>query len=262
MSDVNTFQTDGVCALRAVIPDDWIGALRDGVAKNMDAPGPWAKRYEESGEACHFFGDYCNWDRIPEYGDFMRKSPIGELAATLMGSERAWVFHEHVLVKEPGAVTPTPWHHDLPYYCVDGTQCVSFWIPLDPVSQEVCPRWVAGSHRWGKLYMPRKFDPSKNYDHDEADYEEMPDFESDPDAYRILSWNLEPGDAVAFHYLTVHGAPGNPLANRRRAFAARFLGDDMRYADRPGETSPPFPDLQVQPGERMPEDVCPQVWPA
>ena len=67
------------------------------------------------------------------------------------------LFHEHVLVKEPGTLEPTPWHHDQPYYFVDGTQIVSLWIPLDPVPRRTCVEYVAGSHRWGKWYTPKRF---------------------------------------------------------------------------------------------------------
>ena len=47
-----------------------------------------------------------------------------------MDSATARFFHEHVLVKEPRTESRTPWHHDLPYYCIDGTQTVSFRTPL------------------------------------------------------------------------------------------------------------------------------------
>jgi hypothetical protein len=39
----------------------------------------------------------------------------------------------------------------------------------------------------------------------------------------------------------LHGAPGNPMQTRRRAFAARFTGDDARYVPRDGFMSPPPP---------------------
>ena len=45
-------------------------------------------------------------------------------------------YHEHVLVKEPGSATSTPWHHDQSYYPVDGDDVCSLWIPVDPVSEE------------------------------------------------------------------------------------------------------------------------------
>jgi ectoine hydroxylase-related dioxygenase (phytanoyl-CoA dioxygenase family) len=48
-------------------------------------------------------------------------------------------------------------------------------------------------------------------------------------------------DAVAFNFRTLHGARGNTTANRRRAFSLRLVGEDARYVERPGRTSPPFP---------------------
>ena len=45
---------------------------------------------------------------------------------------------------------------------------------------------------------------------------------------------------LAFHYRTLHGAPGNSLATRRRAVSLRWLGDDARFGERPWTTSPPY----------------------
>mgnify|MGYP001403438926 CR=1 FL=1 len=68
----------------------------------------------------------------------------------------------------------------------------------------------------------------------------------------LASYKIQPGDCIAFHFLTVHGAPGNPSQTaRRRAFAARFTGDDATYAVRDGEMSPPFPEVTLTPGDAM-----------
>jgi ectoine hydroxylase-related dioxygenase (phytanoyl-CoA dioxygenase family) len=63
------------------------------------------------------------------------------------------IFHEHVLVKEPKTSESTSWHHDQPYYCVDGEQVCSIWLPLDPVPKESGLEFVAGSHLLGKMFM-------------------------------------------------------------------------------------------------------------
>ena len=175
---------------------------------------------------------------------------------------REYIDGEHVLVKEPGTDKITPWHHDQPYYCVDGRQVCSLWIPLDPVARETCPEFIAGSHDWGRWFLPRKF-TGIDYDHDDARLEAMPDIEADRGAYDIRSWELEPGDAIAFHFMTVHGAPANRSARRRRGFAARWLGDDAIYARRGGEVSPPFPGLddRLQPGDPLDTEEFPLVYP-
>ncbi len=133
-----------------------------------------------------------------------------------MQSKTATFFHEHTLVKPPGGSTVTPWHHDQPYYCVEGQQNVSFWIPLDPVAEAISLRCIRGSHRWGDEYSPTRFNGSKLYAH--SRFKELPDIDAHPDDYDIVSWALEPGDAVAFHYRTLHGARGNATARARRVF--------------------------------------------
>ena len=72
-----------------------------------------------------------------------------------------------------------------------------------------------------------------------------------------------PGDTLAFHYRTLHSAPPNPGPGRRRGFAHRWLGDDIRFCERPGTPSPPFPEMGVdlKPGDRMREDWFPTLWP-
>jgi ectoine hydroxylase-related dioxygenase (phytanoyl-CoA dioxygenase family) len=67
-----------------------------------------------------------------------------------------------------------------------------------------------------------------------------------------LAWELEPGDAVAFHMLTLHHTAGS--ATRRRAFSVRLLGDDIRFAPRPHRTSPPFVGLDTELGAGSPMD--------
>ncbi len=250
-TQIDQFQTEGVSLLRGHFVD-WVEDLREGVEANIKDPGPWGRNYLDDDQAGCFFGDYCNWNRFDQYRRFMFESSVGEIAADLMQSQSARIFHEHVLVKEPGTNKVTPWHHDQPYYCVDGQQVCSLWIPLDAVNAETCPKFIAGSHRWGSWFMPRKFS-GVDYDHRDSKLEVMPDIDRNPADYDMRYWDLQPGDAIAFHFLTVHGAPANLSPNRRRGFAARWLGDDTVFAQRSGEISPPFPglDQRLQPGDSL-----------
>ncbi len=253
------YRDDGVACLRGIIPPEWITRLREGVAENMEAPGPFAKRYTPDGQPGLFFGDYCNWERIPAYRDFFFNSPLKHVAAELMGSPKVNLYHEHVLVKEPGTREKTPWHHDQPYYPIDGEHIVSFWIPLDPVEQRTCPEYIAGSHRWGRWFRPARFaDQQAHTTATDGRFESIPDFEAERAQHRILSWQLEAGDCIAFHGLTVHGAPENLSAHRRRAFSARFTGEDARFVLREGFMSPPPPEMGgPQPGAVMDSKTFP-----
>ncbi|KEJ96532.1 Ectoine hydroxylase-related dioxygenase, phytanoyl-CoA dioxygenase (PhyH) family [Pseudosulfitobacter pseudonitzschiae] len=249
---IDAYRRDGVVLVRGLFADH-VETLRAGVARNMDEPGPYASENKREGERGRFFDDYCNWQRIPEFEQVIRTSRAAEVAAALMGSERVQLFHDHVLVKEPGTSMATPWHTDGPYYFVEGQQVVSFWSPLDPVTTASL-RCVAGSHLWEKDVLPTRWAKGDAF-FDPAPYIPVPD--PDAEGMTVVEYQMQPGDAVAFHYRTLHGARGNTSDSRRRAFSLRLVGDDARYVARPGPTSPPFPGHDMQPGQRLREDWFP-----
>ena len=239
---------------------DWVTDIRAGIERNMKHPGPYAAENLEEGEEGRFFDDYCNWTRIPEFESVVRGSPAAEVAAALMGSSKAQMFHDHVLVKEPGTAKPTPWHQDAPYYFVEGEQTVSFWSPMDPVA-EASLRCVAGSHKWARPVLPTRWLSEEGFYPDVESYLPVPDPDADPDRYRVLEWEMEPGDAVAFHFKTLHGARGNLSTIRRRAFSLRIVGDDARFVTRQGPTSPPFPGHGMSEGNLLRIDWFPIIYP-
>ncbi len=257
---VEAFRENGVICLRGVFAD-WVETLARGIETNLAEPGADAKLYHDDAGRL-FMSDYCNWQRISEYEVFVKRSRSAEIAARLMGSETARLFHEHVLVKEAGADIGTPWHHDQPYYCVDGRQNVSMWIPVDPVARDTSPEFIAGSHLWRRTFTPERFNGRPLYGEGDV-YEPLPDIGADRSSFDIRGWDLAPGDAICFHFLTVHGAPANrSLAASRRAISVRWIGDDARFARRPGPTSPPFSDITLVPGEEMTAKEFPLCWPS
>lgn len=255
--DIDTFARDGVVVVRGLFTEH-VETLRAGVARNMAAPGPYAAENLHSHEPGRFFDDYCNWQRIPEFEAVAMQSAAAEVAAGLMQSRTVQLFHDHVLVKEPGTSKPTPWHQDAPYYFVEGRQTLSFWAPLDPVDQATL-RCVAGSHDWPRQVLPTRWLSETDFYPATDAYIPVPDPEAE--GMDIREFTLEPGDAVAFHFAVLHGARGNETTRRRRAFSLRLVGDDARYTLRPGPTSPPFPGHGMQQGERLREDWFPTIYP-
>lgn len=252
-SMIEDFQRDGAVLVRGLWADH-VADLATGIARNMSEPGPHAAENLHPGEGGRFFDDYCNWQRIAEFERVIRNSRVAEVAAALMQSRMVQLFHDHVLVKEPGTAKPTPWHQDGPYYFVDGRQTVSFWCPIDPVDTASL-RCVAGSHRWSRPVLPTRWLSEEDFYPDPEDYMPVPD--PDAEGMRVLEWPMQPGDAVAFDFRTLHGTRGNATAARRRAFSLRLVGDDARYVQRPGPTSPPFPGHGMQPGQRLRDDWFP-----
>ena len=253
---IDTFRQDGVVLIRGLF-NGFVETIRAGIEENLARPGEHAAENLIDGEGGRFFDDYCNWRRIGAFEKVIRNSPAAAVAAELMGSHTVQLFHDHVLIKEPGTSKPTPWHQDAPYYFVNGVQNVSFWAPVDPVSNASL-RCVAGSHRWKKLVLPTRWLENDNYYPESDEYLPVPD--PDAEGMEIREWEMQPGDAVAFNFATLHGARGNNSPIRRRAFSLRLVGDDARYVERPGPTSPPFTGHGMQPGDRLREDWFPIIY--
>jgi len=255
---IETYQNDGAVFIPGLFKD-WTDVLTAGIEQNLNEPGPHAAENLLENEHGRFFDDYCNWSRIPEFVDFVKNSPAAGAAARLMQTDRVQVFHDHVLVKEAGTAKPTPWHQDSPYYFVDGDQTLSFWVPVDPV-KEATLRFVAGSHKWEKPVLPMRWLSQEDFYPSDDDYLPVPDPDAEPEKFDVLEWQMEPGDAVAFHYKTLHGARGNPTNINRRAFSLRVFGEDARYVERPGPTSPPFTGHDMIAGQQLREDWFPVIW--
>ncbi len=247
---LDEFRGQGATVLRGMFTD-WIETLRSGIEANMDDPAPNARIYTGKEGGGRFFVDYCNWARFPDYKRFIFESKAAEIGAELMQSASVQLFHEHVLVKEAATGVPTPWHQDAPYYCVRAPKTLSLWIPLDEVPRETTLEFIAGSHEWGKVYRPQRFNSEPLNENDGL--EEIPDIDGNRGDYTIIGWALQPGDAVAFDYRTIHGAPANTSqTQQRRAFSLRLLGEGATFRRRDGiVTSPPFPEVTLRDGDPL-----------
>ena len=254
------YQRDGAVCVRQAFAADEVALAADAIEANLADLSPRAKRASADDDGA-FIEDFCNWQRLPDLERFVRKSPAAAIAGALTGSSVIRLFHDHVLVKEPGTRQRTPWHQDQPYYNVDGSQNASMWLPVDPVDWATTLQLVAGSHR-GRWFLPRTFLDQEAKWFPEGSLAELPDIDGDPRRWPIVRWALEPGDAVFFDMATLHAAGGVTGPNRRRVLSLRFLGDDMTHAPRPWPTSPPFPGLEdeLPAGSPMDHPTFPVVW--
>lgn len=258
---VADFARDGAVVLRRLFTPEAIGWLRRGIDHNLAHLSSRAKVASTADDPGRFVEDFCNWQDNPHYRQFIFGTPVARAAGALMQCASARLYHDHMLTKEARTRQRTPWHQDQPYYNIDGRQNVSFWIPVDAVSRESTLEFIGGSHR-GPWLMPRSFMDREARWFPEGSLADLPDIEANRAAFPILGWALEPGDAVAFHMLTLHGAPGTPAGQRRRVFSVRFLGDDIRHAPRRWRTSPEFPGLEhdLPAGAPMHHPLFPVLW--
>jgi ectoine hydroxylase-related dioxygenase (phytanoyl-CoA dioxygenase family) len=258
--EINSFQRDGAVCLRQLLSADEIDTLRKGIELNLSNLSSRAKVASRSDDPGFFVEDFCTWQNNPFYQNIIFDTQLGAVAAQLMQSQGVRLYHDHLLVKEPGTRQVTPWHQDQPYYNVAGQQNCSFWIPVDPVSRESTLEFVAGSHLEPWL-MPRSFMDNQAKWFPEGSLQELPEIEQSREDFPIIGWDIEPGDVVCFHMLTLHMARGVNTQQRRRVFSVRFLGDDMIHAPRAWITSPDFPGLidELPAGSPMDHPLFPVV---
>lgn len=239
--EVESYRHDGVVVLRGVIDPDALSVIADGVEANLASPSRWSNDYTPGQDGGRFFDDYVNWSRIPAFADTALDGVLPRIAAALMGTDHPRFFHEHVLVKEPGTATPTPWHHDDPYYGVEGMDNVSLWVPLDPIPESIALRCITGSHRLGRRFIPNRFVDDSPYVDIADGFELFPSVDELERLGPTMICDAQPGDVVAFHFRTLHSAPGTVgHPHRRRIVSYRYVGDDVRWVTRPWTTSPPF----------------------
>ncbi len=254
---ISEYQENGVVVLRGIF-SDWMPALCRGADYNAAHPSSSALIHGSNADQGRFLEDFCNWQLIPEFRDFVLNSDIGEIAARLMGSRSVQFFHDHYLHKDAGTETATPWHQDMPYYCVRGKQTVSFCIPLDARARNASLNCVMRSHKLSKEIRPTSWSTQDSFYQDDANFMDLPDIDNGD--YDIKTWAVDPGDAIAFNFNTIHSAKANTGHAVNRTVSFRLVGDDVRYFQRPGRTSPNFPDINQENGDRLREDWFPVIW--
>ena len=266
-----TYKEDGVVFLEGVFTD-WVERLTAGIDRNMDNPSERARIWDKDAQGRTCFYDSQVWQDIPEYRDFCLNSPCGEIAGRLLGSTRINFFFDAIFVRTPGAQFRTPFHQDEPYWSVEGFDTCSVWMPLVPVEKKSALEFVRGSHLWKEKFRQTNFGALTGDDRDQVEFADdgtvpFPDIEGNRDAYEILSWDMEPGDCVAFNARIIHGGSGNLSPDRDlKVFNTQWLGDDVRVNFRPEGMDPDHSAIMaangLKPGDRPGTDLYPLVWAA
>jgi ectoine hydroxylase-related dioxygenase (phytanoyl-CoA dioxygenase family) len=183
-----------------------------------------------------------------------------EIAAVLLKSQKVNFYDDQIFVKEPKTAERTAYHQDSSYFHFEGDQACTMWIPVDPVSFDGGTiRYVRGSHRWG-FFKPNVFVSQMAFPG--ADGPTLPDIEGNEASYDIVSFEVEPGDVLVHHHLTVHGSAGNASSRQfRRAASLRYCGDDIRFKFRAYAPAQAHHHHRLQDGDQLDCAQFPVVWP-
>ena len=263
---IRQFQEDGVICLRSMFDREWVERMESAVLRTMDADNVRARRREVTkalgGKSGRYHINTYVWVWDDDFRAWAMDSPNAEIAARLMGADSVRLFYDQVFVKEPNTMEMTDWHQDLPFWPMLGNDILSVWVAITPVrrGQNSAVEYIAGSHKWGKFYAAAIPDKDPAF---KSDLEDCPNFSTlkDDSKYRFLSWDLEPGDCVVHHPLTVHGAEGNfSPTTRRIGISTRYMGRDVRWDPRPAVVRVAG-DPQLKAGQYPDDDRCfPVAW--
>ena len=227
------FHHDGVVHLPGAFSPDEQARLEEFWQFCIDHPGPAATRFyadrmdrasgldaarvlpdREPGLAYQDVGNPANRTRLAE---IIHLPGIESIVAATFGARSAGCLAEQVFLKEPHSPR-TSWHQDISDARVEGINTLTLWLSLDPVSAEESLELVRGSHLgpvYDSVYSPSGSAP-------------IPDIEGHRNDHDIVSFACQPGDAVLFHFGTLHGGGQTGAASARRSLALRFIGPDCR----------------------------------
>jgi ectoine hydroxylase-related dioxygenase (phytanoyl-CoA dioxygenase family) len=226
--EIRRYREDGVIMIPGALDPNWVSLIETGIEQARQDPSLLGRLMSRKMRGYQM--DIFLWKRVDALRDLVYYSPCARWAQQLMGSREVRFFYDQMFVKEPGTDAPTPWHQDLSFWPIRGEQICSFWIPLDPVNKDNSGLlYVRGSHRWPQRY--KAISPDYVPAIIDEDMDDVPDINADPSRYELLHWDMQPGDILMFHPLTLHGSYGNASrTRRRRALALRWTGDDVVYA--------------------------------
>src|SRR5262249_41016552 len=132
-----------------------------------------------------------------------------QIAARVMQTPSAQLIFEQIFYKTRGRIVPTPWHQDTPFLRVRGMDMVRVWLTCDRSPRGLHVQMVRGSHRWNVVYSTGAAETDRQVVKSEEAYYSndgigdpglpiAPDVERYRDSFDILSFDVEPGDALVF----------------------------------------------------------------
>ena len=139
------YRRDGVLFVPQAVYPLWLQLIEMGITRILANSSRKQTFFPE--DEGRFIDTVRNWDITPEFQRLLFDSPIADMLGAVIQSERVWLLFDHVFVKDGGDCKRTPWHQDLTYWPVAGTQLASMWITIDPIPRHECLEYVVGSHR-------------------------------------------------------------------------------------------------------------------
>lgn len=214
------YQTEGYIKLKEVFEPELLTAYGEEiareVAKRAESLPPLSER-STYGKAFVQIGNL--WRENEAIKALTLSKRLGQIAADLMQVSGVRLYHDQALFKEPSGGF-TPWHADQYYWPLSSPNCITAWIPLQAVPQEMGPlAFCIGSQ---KILAHRDLEIS---DQSEALIEtNLKNYPKDVTPYEL--------GEVSFHAgWTFHRAGPNQTDQMRRVMTIIMMEEEMRLIE-------------------------------
>lgn len=263
------YARDGAAIVKGILPLEWIDYMRGAVQRMLELSPTASQNYADDGDP-RFFSLTFPWMFDDAFKVWATRGPLVKVARQVIDDPEVIFFYDQIFAKEPGAGKATPWHQDLPFLPMAGSQMLRVWVPMDKVDADSgAIHYLRGSHTWDKVYHPIGFKniPAITDTYVNSPYADWPDFEAEYDRYDWLVAAAEPGDLLLHHPMTIHGSLGNRTRNYRRAITSFYVGNSTMWNPHAanmfhnvslcGHVTAP----ELEPGGPVECAMFPKVWP-
>jgi len=231
--EAEDFETQGYVILRGLLPDSvrqiMVQVTETGLKgeiapvefeADVHYPGSPQDLQAEGGRTVRRLKQA--YSRHPVFGEWMATPEVAGRLQELFGGSRIYMplaHHNCVMTKQPKFSSDTLWHQDIRYWNFQRPELISAWLALGEERPDNGCLWVIpGSHRME--FRPPQFDSALFFRSDLEQNQALIETK--------VPVELNPGDVLFFHCLTLHAASKN--CTQAPKFAAVFT---FRPADNP-----------------------------
>ncbi len=213
------FRRDGHILLRGVASPELVGhygPLITGLVDDLSKTQDLTARLDD--EKPLFIQATNLWRKSDAIRELVLAERFARIAAGLMGVRAVRLYHDRVLLKEPGGHA-TPWHKDRYNWPLATHHTVKMWLALGDIELEMgAMRFATGTHHSG--FFPELPISSSS--------EELFDRMIREHRTPIVSYALKAGDATFHSGEVLHAALANTSTRRREVLAIIYFEDGAR----------------------------------
>ncbi len=222
---IQFYQENGYIQLRDVLTPEGVEQARAAVARVM------GRRLDPNHDMSGHNADYDKvfvqkinlWQVDPGIREHTFNPTLAGIARRLTRAPRVRLWHDQVLVKNPGDSKPSAWHQDWPYWPMRETGALSCWVALDDVDEaNGCMAFVPRSQWFGALEPIRLDDPRDLF-------ALVPDDVRDAGNLQPIFQPMPAGSCTFHNGLTFHYAGPNTTDRPRRAIITIYTPGDVHY---------------------------------